>query len=1029
MALYHYFDVLTNTRGDSLPGYQVLVYFIGGARAQIYADANSTPIVSVSNVANVALTDSEGNFSLYVVPANYDLEFRTPTGDFLKRVKNVPLLSGPSGQNGQDAVPRTYRETLVTGQTIIPNPALYADFSEVPVETASATKTGLSFTEGGALFIDGNKKSNTIFYTVGSGFLTLATPAAGGEVAEVTTLAIDGSSMINTSKGSVDPRDFGAVGDASVETGLGTDDTDAVQAAFDYALANGLVVDAPEKHKFAIKEVWGNVGIGRLNLGRASALGEKHGLWLPGKAGRNYDPLTYSATPGALPFDDNPENLTLEHVMIDAADGLSSGLTILGGVNVHAGCVGRQFTNGASNALTFGTTYANGRNTSACTYDAKVDADAGGVFSPANAGASSCVQIYGVTPTAFGTMGIVAYHRANGGTYPDNPFWAEEINGTVDLVGGYYGLNYAGAVRNSVGKGRSRQQIRIVNSQNNNHSLDVDMEADDWWSVIMLMNFFNRNHRVTFRTKGSQYVAGAALIDIGFSAADIQVDESLLGTLVSPNGAAKAAIRAHDNIERLRITNTEIFGEYQTAAILMQSGSSSADPVANGIPVNSGTGEAYEGETPGVNGAYDNQSRIPSSLEEVSGCRFNLTTDTNAPLIAAYQLGTLAPGVPTQPLSIGKITGNMLGNGNWPTIITGFRDDGPPIVIEEMTGNSWAAGIKERNFDLSAFNVLKRELNTGDPGAGAKEVVSKGSAPFPAAGYEVFMVDITNGPAVVVGNNYDYLLAGVPVTTRSTFTSSSGSEINVTRVENLVNKTGGTPGVYDAGIGAGNLILAADDPWAAVTYRAGSDSAIGFQPTSGGEDPRLMAQSVAVQITDGKLVQRGPIPSGILDMSVSPGQKVAMAYDRARNTVIATVDDIDSSELPATLSNGSSTRASFPIATLGTDVSYTPGVRPAPPAGKPVNTVLPTVSFAGGNVTANLGTWTNAKTLELQYTEDGDDVGLPQIIRNGRGGADIAIAPYPTVTGRFYGVRVKETNPIGGRIAKTRVTIVTVVAP
>ena len=72
--MYCYQDTCFNTKGDALPGYYVEC--LSGASVQdIFADNSSTPIVSVSGVANRAKTDARGNFFFYVEGGTYTLKY------------------------------------------------------------------------------------------------------------------------------------------------------------------------------------------------------------------------------------------------------------------------------------------------------------------------------------------------------------------------------------------------------------------------------------------------------------------------------------------------------------------------------------------------------------------------------------------------------------------------------------------------------------------------------------------------------------------------------------------------------------------------------------------------------------------------------------------------------------------------------------------------------------------------------------------------------------------------------------------
>lgn len=98
--MYHYFNTFTNTSGDSLAGYRVRLTDLSGNAVTIYADENETPISSVSGVANAAVTDADGNYSIFVEPGTYNLNFSDANDALVKAVRYVPMLNGPQGETG-----------------------------------------------------------------------------------------------------------------------------------------------------------------------------------------------------------------------------------------------------------------------------------------------------------------------------------------------------------------------------------------------------------------------------------------------------------------------------------------------------------------------------------------------------------------------------------------------------------------------------------------------------------------------------------------------------------------------------------------------------------------------------------------------------------------------------------------------------------------------------------------------------------------------------------------------------------------
>lgn len=111
-SYYHFFEAITNTSGDSLPGYfGQVINRVSQAAVPIFSDENGTPIVAVSGRENMGLTSKQGNLSLYVEPGTYHLDIYAPDGvTFLLRVSDVAMNStkgdkGDTGDTGQPGVP------------------------------------------------------------------------------------------------------------------------------------------------------------------------------------------------------------------------------------------------------------------------------------------------------------------------------------------------------------------------------------------------------------------------------------------------------------------------------------------------------------------------------------------------------------------------------------------------------------------------------------------------------------------------------------------------------------------------------------------------------------------------------------------------------------------------------------------------------------------------------------------------------------------------------------------------------------
>lgn len=117
--MYHFFQAITNTNGDSLVGYFARVIDpTTGMVVTLASDANGTPIATVSGVADMGVTDSDGNISFYVAPGTYHLDiYNTDATTRFKRVQNVPMgAADPSAiaftQSGTGAQTRTVEAKL-----------------------------------------------------------------------------------------------------------------------------------------------------------------------------------------------------------------------------------------------------------------------------------------------------------------------------------------------------------------------------------------------------------------------------------------------------------------------------------------------------------------------------------------------------------------------------------------------------------------------------------------------------------------------------------------------------------------------------------------------------------------------------------------------------------------------------------------------------------------------------------------------------------------------------------------------------
>jgi hypothetical protein len=152
--MFHYFEAITNTNGGSLVGYFVRVIDpVTLATVPIYADDSGTPIATVSNIANMAKTDSAGNASFFVTPGTYHFDiYGSDAATFYRRVASIPFgVSGATGITftlpGTGTGPRS-------GQAKFADTASILDFAGVDPTGATDSTTGLiaAFASGRRLF-------------------------------------------------------------------------------------------------------------------------------------------------------------------------------------------------------------------------------------------------------------------------------------------------------------------------------------------------------------------------------------------------------------------------------------------------------------------------------------------------------------------------------------------------------------------------------------------------------------------------------------------------------------------------------------------------------------------------------------------------------------------------------------------------------------------------------------------------------------------------------------------------------------
>jgi len=142
--MFHYFEAITNTSGDSLIGYFARVVDPATQNTvTIAADDNGTPIVTTSGVENAAVTDAYGNLDFYVAPGTYHLDIYAPNAtSLILRVQNVSMNStkGDTGDPGATGDTGPANSTFATLAALKAAPVSNGSYIFAP---ASGTESGI----------------------------------------------------------------------------------------------------------------------------------------------------------------------------------------------------------------------------------------------------------------------------------------------------------------------------------------------------------------------------------------------------------------------------------------------------------------------------------------------------------------------------------------------------------------------------------------------------------------------------------------------------------------------------------------------------------------------------------------------------------------------------------------------------------------------------------------------------------------------------------------------------------------------
>lgn len=181
--MFHYFGTVTNTRGDSLPNWQLEVVQLsdGETVVPIYADENQTPIATVSGIANRALSDANGNYDFFVPSGTYSLRFYDSAGVFQRTLRYLPMYGAPVPVAVSEQTSTSYTLTLNDVATVLVLTNASPITLTIPPESSVdiPVGSGIEIHQGGA---------GGITFTAGAG-VTLNTRGALNETAGLHAIA------------------------------------------------------------------------------------------------------------------------------------------------------------------------------------------------------------------------------------------------------------------------------------------------------------------------------------------------------------------------------------------------------------------------------------------------------------------------------------------------------------------------------------------------------------------------------------------------------------------------------------------------------------------------------------------------------------------------------------------------------------------------------------------------------------------------------------------------------------------------
>jgi hypothetical protein len=160
--MFHWFGVVQNTRGDALPGWQVSLVDLAGAEVTIYADEDSTPISTVSGVANRAVADENGNYDFFVPNGTYTLQFYNAAGTFQRAQRFVAMFGAQNPAAVRTVTGTSYTLTAADENAVL----LFTNSSAITVTLPSNADAAYSL-GGGTEFHQ--KGTGQITFAAGSG--------------------------------------------------------------------------------------------------------------------------------------------------------------------------------------------------------------------------------------------------------------------------------------------------------------------------------------------------------------------------------------------------------------------------------------------------------------------------------------------------------------------------------------------------------------------------------------------------------------------------------------------------------------------------------------------------------------------------------------------------------------------------------------------------------------------------------------------------------------------------------------------